>query len=215
MSEQYILIDPKNDFVFAITSENKDMTNMTRPLLFHMIFNDIRPYFGEPLPECPEEYKKLVDYTSNCVLAHHKKKDISPLASQINGKTYALSENSKGMTSLRLDFSGDAGVLSFEDGEGKWNIEFGIGYNKFGKFPGTRRMSRTASVYEDGAYDCAASAEWVEERKLKITVRVIDTFLGKVVFNLGFDGDELSVASFRHAQRILDDYSFYATGKQI
>ena len=215
MSDQYIFMDPKNNFVFAMTSENKDMTATTRPLLFHMIFNDIRPYFSDPLPECPEEYKKLVDYTSNCVLAHQKKKDISPLASQISGKTYALSENSKGMTSLRLDFSGDAGVLSFEDGDGKWNIEFGIGYNKFGKFPGTRRMSKTASVYEDGAYDCAASAEWIEERKLKITVRVIDTFLGKVIFNLGFDGEDISIITLRHAQRILDDYRFRTVGKMI
>ena len=76
-------------------------------------------------------------------------------------------------------------------------------------------MSPTVSVYEEGSYDCAASAEWTEERKLKITARVIDTFLGKVVFNLGFEEDYLSLTSVRHAQRILDGYSFFAVGKKM
>ena len=214
MADQYIFFDPKNDFIFTMTSENMDMTGTTRPLLFHMLYNDIRAHLGTPLPECPDEYKRLTDYTASRTLAHHKKTEVSPIACQINGATYTLSENPVGITSLRLDFSGDSGVMTFESPEGQGRVEFGIGYNKLGKFPGKRRMSRTASVYEDGAYDCAASAEWVEDRKLKITARVIDTFLGKVVFNLGFDGEDLSLASFRHAQRILDGYSFHAVGKK-
>ena len=214
MADQYIFFDPKNDFIFTLTSENMDMTGTTRPLLFHMIFNDIRPYLGDPLPECPEEYKKLTDYTASRTLAHHRKTEISPIACQINGTEYTLSQNPLGITSLRLDFTENAGVMTLESAEGQGRVEFGIGYNKFGKFPGKRRMSKTASIYEEGAYDCAASAEWIEPRKLKITARVIDTFLGKVIFNLGFEEDYLSITSVHHAQRILDGYSFFAVGKK-
>jgi hypothetical protein len=214
MADQYIFFDPKNDFIFTLTSENMDMTGTTRPLLFHMIFNDIRPYLGDPLPECPEEYKKLTDFMASRSLAHHRKTAVSPIACQINGAKYALSANSAGITSLRLELSETEGTMVLENADGEYRIEFGIGYNKFGKFPGKRRMSRTASVYEDGAYDCAVSAEWIEDRKLKITARVIDTFLGKAVFNLGFEEDNLSLTSVRHAQRILDGYSFFAIGKK-
>ncbi len=214
MADQYIFFDPKNDFIFTMTSENMDVTATTRPLLFHMIFNDIRPYLGEPLPECPEEYKLLTDYMASRELAHHRKTEVSPIACQINGVTYAMSENPIGIKTLRLELSEREGAMVFENADGECRIEFGIGYNKFGKFPGKRRMSNTASVYEDGAYDSAASAEWIEPRKLKITARVIDTFLGKVVFNLGFEDDCLSLTSVRHAQRILDGYSFFAVGKK-
>ena len=215
MADQYIFFDPKNDFIFTLTSENMDMTGTTRPLLFHMIFNDIRPYLGEPLPECPEEYEKLTDFMASRKLAHHRKTAISPIACQINGAKYVISANPVGITSLTLEMSETEGALIIEGGDGAGRIEFGIGYNKLGKFPGKRRMSRTASVYEDGAYDCAASAEWIEPRKLKITARVIDTFLGKVVFNLGFEDDYLSLTSVRHAQRILDGYSFFAVGMKM
>ncbi len=212
MADQYIFFDPAHDFIFTITSENMDFTGTTRPLLFHMIYNEIRPYLGEPLPECPEEYGKLTEYTASRTLAHHRKTEISPIACQINGVTYAISENPIGIKALRLELSEREGAMVFENADGENRLEFGIGYNKFGKFPGKRRMSNTASVYEDGAYDSAASAEWTEERKLKITARVIDTFLGKVVFNIGFEGEHLSLTSVRHAQRILDGYSFVATG---
>lgn len=215
MADQYIFFDPKNDFIFTMTSENMDMTGTTRPLLFHMLYNDIRAHLGEPLAECPEEHIKLTDYTASRTLAHHKKTAISPIACQINGETYLISSNPVGIKSLRLEFSDTCGALVFGTEEGEERLEFGIGYNKLGKFPGKRRMSRTASVYEDGAYDCAASAEWTEERKLKITARVIDTFLGKVVFDLGFEEDYLSLAAFRHAQRILDAYTFHTVGIKL
>ena len=215
MADQYIFFDPKNDFIFIMTSENMDMTGTTRPLLFHMIFNDIRPYFTEPVAESPEEYARLSDFMATRTLAHHKSRETSPLSRSVSGVTYAVSENPIGISSLRLDLSDTEGVLVFTNQDGENRLAFGIGYNKLGKFPGKRRMSNTASIYEDGAYDCAASAEWTEERKLKITARVIDTFLGKVVFNIGFAEDRISVAAFRHAQRILDGYSFHVEGRKI
>ena len=192
-----------------------DMTGTTRPLLFHMLYNDIRAHFTDALPEFPEEYQKLTDCVAGCALAHHKKTEISPISAEVNGATYFISSNPAGIKMLRLELYGNEGALVFENADGFNRLDFGIGYNKLGKFPGKTRMSRTASIYEDGAYDCAASAEWAEERKLKITARVIDTFLGKVVFNLGFDGDLLSLAVFRHAQRILDGYSFRAVGMKL
>lgn len=215
MADQYIFFDPKNDFLFAMTSENMDMTGTTRPLLFHMLYNDIRAHFTDALPEFPEEYQKLTDCVAGCALAHHKKTEISPISAEVNGATYFISSNPAGIKMLRLELYGSEGALVFENADGFNRLDFGIGYNKLGKFPGKSRMSRTASIYEDGAYDCAASAEWTEERKLKITARVIDTFLGKVVFNLGFDGELLSLAVFRHAQRILDGYSFRAVGMKL
>jgi len=195
-----------------MTSENMDMTGTTRPLLFHMLYNDIIAHLGEPLAENPASYGALVDFTSTRELRHHTKTWMSPVSGDICGKTYELSSNPLGITSVRFDFEGDLGIMTFENGEGEGRLEFGIGYNKLGKFPGKRRMSLTASVYEDGAYDCAASGEWTEERKLKITARVIDTYLGKVVFNVGFKDDKISLTSVRHAQRILDGYGFTAAG---
>ena len=88
-----------------------------------------------------------------------------------------------------------------------------MGYNEFGRFPGKKRMSITASVYEGGTYACGASAVWCEDAKLHIMVRITDTYLGTLSIVLGYKDERVSVAMTRRAQRILDGYDGYAVGR--
>ena len=89
-----------------------------------------------------------------------------------------------------------------------------MGYNDLGRFPGKKRMSNVASVYEEGNYACGASAVWCEEAKLHIMVRITDTYLGTLSIVLGYKDGRVSVAMTRRAQRILDEYDGYAVGQE-
>ncbi len=87
-----------------------------------------------------------------------------------------------------------------------------MGHNVFCKFPGNKRIGLTASVYEDGAYDCAVSAQWDEPNKLHILAQIIDTYMGTVSMSLAFKDDRVSIAMHKHAQYILEDYAGFTVG---
>ena len=137
----------------------------------------------------------------------------SNIEEKINGKIYKLEANPMGIDTLKVTIDGKKGTLEYTNAEGLNTIKFGMGYNEFGRFPGKRRMSITASIYEDGDYACGASAIWCEDAKLHIKVRITDTYLGTLSIVLGYKDERVSVTMTRHAQRILDGYDGYAVGQ--
>lgn len=215
MADQFAICDPTTDFIFVITSENYGSEDASRMLLFHELYKTIVDNLGEPLPENEQEYTSLKAYLESrkmIALAGGVKHNI---AAKISGKVYKLEENSMGIDTLKVTIDGDKGRLEYTNADGLNTINFGMGYNEFGQFPGKKRISLTASVYEAGNYACGASAIWCEEAKLHILVRITDTYLGSLSIVLGYKDERISVTMTRHAQRILDDYDGYAIGHTI
>ena len=214
MADQFAFCDPATDMIFIITSENHSLGGITRQLLIHIFENDlVKNVSDTALTENCKAYQELSEYAKGRRLASYTNKEISPIAKKINGKKYILDENPAGIKNVRFFFSDDRGIMEYENAEGLNKLEFGLGYNIFSKLPGKKRMSLTASVYEDGAYDCATSGEWASENILRICARVIDTYIGKWVLSVGFTDKGISFHSAKHAQRILDNLSFTSLGK--
>ena len=214
MADQYAFCDPETKLIFIITSENHSRELTTRPLLIHMFENDlVKNASNTALPENQKAYSKLSEYAKTRKLSSYTKKDLSPFAEKINGVTYTLDKNPAGIKSVSFSFSNDCGIMEYENAEGLNQLKFGLGHNVFEKLPGKRRISLTASVYEDGAYDCATSGEWVNDNTLRICARVIDTYIGKWVLSIGFSENSISFRSANHSQRILDNLSFSVIGK--
>ncbi len=213
MADQYAVCDPKTDIIFVINSCNHISSDgSSRFLIMHELYRSIIEPAKEFLPDNISDFSDLRAYESALELLHLKGGVHDNIQDEINGITYALSENPMGITSFKLEFSGDGGALDYENSDGKMRIEFGLGKNRLGTFPGKRRMSKTASVYEDGNYSCAASAIWTEKAKFRLSVRITDTFIGDVNMTFGFKGNGVSLFMSRHAQRILDEYAGSATG---
>ena len=61
-------------------------------------------------------------------------------------------------------------------------------------------------------YKCAASAEWAEERKLRIRCQVIDNYFGIATFVLSFKGDKVTVWITKTAEGFMNEYNVFATG---
>ena len=215
MADQFAICDPKTDFIFIITSENMQSEQASRMLIYHELYKTIIGNLGESLPENEEEYEKLKAYTSSRKMITLSGGVESSMEAKINGKTYQLEPNDMGIEALKVMFKDGAGTLVYTNADGRNSIRFGMGYNEYGRFPGKKRMSLTASAYEDGDYACGASAIWCEEAKLHIMVRITDTYLGTLSIVLGFKDDRVSVAMTRRAQRILDGYNGHAIGYVI
>ncbi|MBE6777145.1 MAG: serine hydrolase [Ruminococcaceae bacterium] len=215
MADQIAVCDPKTDFIFVMTAENMNLGDITRTVIMHELYNDIIPNLDKPLEENVKAYDALETFLAGQKLLTLTGSVSKNIAQEISGNKYVLEENVMGIKTVSVTLDGDKGIFKYENSQGENCIEFGIGYNKFGKFPGNKRMGLTASVYEEGTYDCCASAVWCEEAKLHILVRVIDTYLGTWSIVLGFKGDEITVTMNKYAQRILDDLEGTTAGKLI
>lgn len=212
MADQLAICDPKTDFIFVITSENMGFSPASRMLIFHELYRTIVENLDEELEENEHAYAELKTYMKTRKMLALTGGVESSVMSKINGVTYKLEENAMGIDTIRITIADGKGTMVYTNKEGLNTIQFGIGYNEFGHFPGKKRMSITASEYEKGNYACGASAIWCEEEKLHILVRIIDTYLGTLSITLGYKDDKISVAMNKWAQRILDDYNGYAVG---
>lgn len=211
MADQYAICDPQTDLIFVLNSENMECPS-SRALILHALYDTVIANIGDPLPADDAAAAQLADYLSSRELIHLDGTAQSPFADNVNGVKYITEPNAMGIEYVTLHLDGDSGVLEYENAEGVNTLHFGMGHNVFSKFPGKKRISLTASVYEDGAYDCAASAHWSEPDKLHILAQIIDTYMGTLSVSLGFKDDRVSIAMHKHAQRILEGYAGYAVG---
>ena len=212
MANQLAICDPKTDFIFIMTGENMVCEDVSCAIILHELYKNIIEKISDTLPEDEKEYRSLCEVLDNRNLIALNNSLQTNIQSKIQNKKYVLEENEAGIKYIKLKFKDDTGTLEFEKDNKIREIEFGIGFNKFGKFPQEKRIGLTASVYENGSYTYAASGEWCEENKLHILVRIIDTYLGTLSIVLGFKDNGVTLTMKKFSQRILDDYEVTASG---
>ena len=216
MGDQFVLCEPDKDFIFVINSDNQGMGDFSQGIIYNELYRTIIDELGESLDEDEVAFGELKDYISNLKLFSLKENTYSPVVNHINGKTFVLDKNPMEIEWIRLDFDNDKGVLSYKNAQGKKSFVFGIGHNEFGKFPQTGYSDMVAGANEPGhMYDCAVSADWPEESKLRIKVQIIDKYFGNMSIEFGFKGDEVGICMVKSAEAFLDEYQGYANGKMI
>ena len=215
MGDEFAICDPKSDFIFVITADNQG-NGFSRTILYHCLYKMIVEQLGDPLPEDPEAYQELQEYLSTRKLYHYPGETESPFAEKLNGVTYALDENKMGIKTVRFDFDGDKGTLTYEYAQGVKTLAFGLGHNEFQKFPQEGYADLVAAIPVPGhMYDCAVSAAWVDETRLHIKVQIIDKYFGILDMIFGFKDDVLTVTMEKTAQAFLEEYVGLANGKAV
>lgn len=216
MGDQFAICDREKDFIFIINSDNQGHSPATRAVLYHMLYNTIVNNLSDPLEENAVEYEKLNKYIHDLKLFSLKGNIFSPYAEEINGRTYKLDENQMGMEYVHFDLNGDNGVLTYKNAQGVKKLPFGFGHNVFSKFPQENYSDLVATVPEPGnLYDCAVSADWPEERKLRIKVQIIDKYFGNMSMEFGFKDDRVGIFMAKTAEAFLEEYHGYANGRRI
>ncbi len=216
MGDQHVICDPKSDFIFAITSDNQGCTERTRTIFYHEIYNRIIPSLGEPMAEDAEAKAELDAYLATRELTHFNKTKFGAFAKEIENVTYELGENKMGIKKIRFNFDGDKGTFSYTNAQGDKELTFGIGYNEFTLFPEDGYSDLVAgTVCPGNKYRCAVSADWAEEKKLRLKVQVIDKYFGNACFIFSFKDERVSVNMVKHAEAFLEEYNGYAQGKAV
>lgn len=212
MGDQFAICDPKTDFVFIINSDNQG-TGHSRAILYHELYNNIIPNLKEPIKENKEDYAKLKEYMSSRKLLCLDGEKQSEFSKEIENVTYVLDSNPMEIEFVRFNFEEKRGTLTYKNAQGEKQIKFGFGYNEFLKFPQLNYSDMVAGEEAEGnMYDCAVSAAWTEEKKLKIKVQIIDKYFGNLCMTFGFKEDKVGILMVKTAEAFLDEYTGFANG---
>lgn len=195
MGGQFAVCVPGKDFIFVCTGDNQ-YNAYAGDTIFRAIFDYLIPDNAQP-----EEETDALPVAHGC--SH------SAFEREISGKTFACDENAMGITDFRFDFEGDRGVFTYHNAQGEKAIAFGLKQNVFGKFPEYGYSDDRGNVHEITGfrYDCAASAGWIEEKKLQLRVQIIDRYFGSLTATFGFlDDKSVGVRMIKNAEDFLREY---------
>lgn len=202
MGGQFAICAPEKDFILVCTGDNQ-YNDAYANTIFRAVFDILIPD-EEAVPE--ENYELSVAHGE----AH------SDFEKNINGKVFRCDENPMGIKWFRMDFDGDEGCFVYENAQGEKHLPFGLKKNHFGKFPQLGYSDDRGNVHEitDFRYDCAASAGWIEPKKLQLRVQIIDRYFGSVVATFGFrDENTVGVRMIKTAEDFLSEYNGWMAAK--
>ncbi len=213
MGDQFAICDRETDFIFIINSDNQGNSDNTIPILFHTVYDTLVDNLGQPLPEDKEAYNELCEYMSTRKLYAHTENIDNPFVNEINGKTYKFDPNPLNLEYVRLEFDGKKGKMYYKNKQGDKCLDFGLGYNEFSLFPEEGYSDEVGTVSVPGhKYKCAASADWCEDRKLRMRVQIIDKYFGNLNIQFSFKDKRMAVVMNKTAEAFLNEYTGYAVG---
>lgn len=213
MGNQFAICDTKTDFIFIINSDNQGC-NDAKPIFYNEIYNHLIPEFCDELPENKEEYSKLKLCLENGELAHLNCEKESSFKEKIDGVTYKLENNPMEIEWIKFDFDGRKGTFSYKNKQGEKSLVFGMGYNEFSLFPEEDYADMIVETKAPGnKYKCAVSADWAEEKKLRLKVQIIDKYFGNSLFVFSFKDSRVMVSMRSHAEAFLGEYQGIAKGE--
>jgi hypothetical protein len=211
MGTQLGFCDPKHDLVFVINADtqgNPHGYEQVFDALYRNILDNISED-GVPLPPAEEENEALSAWLSERKLFCLTGASKSRFSAEIDGITFKADKNPMGIKWFRLDFDGDEGSFRYENAQGVKCMPFGFGHNVFDRFPEEGYSDMVGNESAPGnTYRAAFSADWPEERKLRIRVQIIDKYFANLAIVFGFrDAERVSVRMVKQAEAFLEEYS--------
>ncbi|MBE6664926.1 MAG: serine hydrolase [Ruminococcaceae bacterium] len=217
MGAQLGFCDPKHDLVFVINADTQGNPHGYEQI-FDALYRNILDHIsedGSSLSPAPEENRALTTWLSERKLFYLTEKRESPFASEIDGVTFKADKNPMGIKWFRLEFDGLEGKFHYENKQGIKCMPFGFGHNVFALFPEEGYSDMIGNTPEPGnTYRAAFSADWPEERKLRIRVQIIDKYFANLAIVFGFrDEKNVSVRMTKVAEAFLDEYTGIMTAE--
>ena len=213
MGGQYALCLPKEDMV-VVTNGYEELTHASRVFdALGGVFRELVPGLSDgPLPEDPEGAAQLGALTDSLELPHVKGESDSPTARQVSGKTYYMRKNHMNLKTVRLDFQGDEGVLTYEKDSGTYQLRFGLNHNVEQEFPEIYSGRRIRTPAEKG-YRTFVSGAWTMPDTLMLLTQVVDVHLAQARLAVCFKDDTITLHGLKHAEWFMDDYQGFASGE--
>ena len=215
MGCQFAVCVPDKDMIMVYNGDNQG-NNLAKEIIINGFFECVVNSTEDRAIE-GDNIKSLEEYCANLTLASTKGEKHSEFAEEINNVVYELDNNLMGITKIKLTFCGESGKFEYTNMQGDKEIIFGMCENVLGRFPQEGYSDLVGTVYEPGNfYRCAASAAWIEPKKLFIKVQIIDKYFGNLNITISFgDYDDVSIRMEKFAEDFMNEYQGFASGTKI
>ncbi|MCL2641638.1 MAG: beta-lactamase family protein [Phycisphaerales bacterium] len=212
MGSQYAICLPDYDLVVITTADTQG--NATAGYAIHeTIYNGLLPALcNEALPENPDAYQALEQYSASLQLPIVQGMPSSPTIT--SGITYRFTQNPLHISAVRFDFHKNEIVMTYEKPNGIHKLTFGVGKLVEQSFPETHYSGMRIGVPLGRGYQAQASAAWADETTLLAKASITDDYFGSFSMNATFIGDELTLLMTKIAEDFLDDYQGFAAGRR-
>jgi len=220
MGSQMCVCLPDRELVLVTTGDTQ-MVSGGCDLIMDIFWTDVYPYMtesaGEKLPENKKAHESLRHKLASLEFLPVDGRKTSEVSRRLfGGKRYTLDRNRMGISEVRFDFEGDAGVMGYTNATGGHEIRFGIcGYgDEPGEFPEKHYFGRRIGVPKGSGYRYKASGAWFDDETLMVYVYIIDDYFGTLKINVRFGGGGRHITLFMHkaAEWFLDEYEGIASG---
>lgn len=206
---------PEKDFLFVYNgdinrngSERKYIYSLVRDMLYDNLQD-------EAYETDVAAYAKLQKKISQLELCKDYGESHSDTEKCIDGVRYVLEENAMGWKWVQFDFTGEGGVLRYENERGVKKIPFGLGEFVTATFPETHYYDKRVGVPSGREPNAAFIGNWTENKKLLIRCYLLDTNIANCFMTFAFKGDEIGVMLHKMAEWCISEYSGFAGGEKI
>lgn len=204
---------PDLDLIMVYNGDNQGKA-LAKNIIFEAFFSLIADKMGESaLDDDAAAQRELQVFCDGLKLAAAVGAANSEFEHEINGVCYDVDENPMGITNFRLVFDGrGSGRFEYTNAQGNKAISFKLCENAFGAFPQEGYADEVGAVKTKGHYyRCAASAAWIEPKKLFIKVQIIDRYFGNLGITIGFgENGGAGIYMCKSAEDFLDEYEGFA-----
>lgn len=217
MGDQLTVCYPDKGLLFACVSDNQGANNLIRENIFanleDMFVDEIEDV---ALPEDGEAQAELKVLIEGLQLRSLQGASDSAFREELSGKEYVCEENPMGITKFSFVFRDESGgEFHYTNQQGDKILPFGVNCNVFGKFPqfGYSDEYGATATTNGFLYDAAFSCAWLEEKKLRLLVQIVDRYFGNVSVTFSFKGNEVCAAFVKSAEYFLTEYHGILIGK--
>ncbi len=244
MGSQFAICLPEQDFILVTTADTQAVSTDAAQI-YRLLWSEIYPHLvkGDVLPENPDGQEMLQRQIDGLSLLTVQGESTTPLMNDINGKTFIMSENKMGISSMQFLFdqnpqgasgpeSNDGsmqakrerksdnpllqasqGHLHYENKTGRHTLHFGFGHQVKQEFPEVHYYGKRIGIPLGKGYECHASAGWVLDNSLLVICYLTDDYFGTLKMNFVFDRNSVTVLMRKSAEWFLDDYVGFASGE--
>ncbi len=182
---QWCIVMPDQDAVLAITSgldlfDSQQPLNLVWELLLPMMVTDA-------LPEDAAAHEALTAKLSGLSFIPVQGETVSPIASQVSGRTYALDANELNLETIALNFTKAGCIVSVKTAAGEETIPCGYGAWQRGQ---TTTLFKQPLLFE--RTPVAASGAWTADETFTMIFRLYETPFFHTL-DCHFVGDEMMI----------------------
>ncbi len=214
MGGQIAMIDKKHDFIFVCTSDTQGDADGYVPN-FEEVFNKVIDHLADgPIERDDMAYAELSELLDSLSVNVPFGEKSSPMAKDVSGSVFELSENPMGIESFEINFTDEGGEVCYHTNRGDKHFKFGAASYEDTFFPENHYYGNRIGVPADREFRCLNAGVWQDEKTFALRTYVIDVCFGNVWAVFTFDGDAVKLKMKKSAEFFLDEYEGEAEGKR-